>query len=69
MYWDLGYEAYFNGVDVEDNPFDKGMETVLWCDWQDGWYAALDADRKHDERIANHIDGYDRDDLGYSGDY
>lgn len=29
----------------------------------------LDARRRHDQRIADHVDGYDRDDLGESPDY
>jgi ribosome modulation factor len=40
--YDEGYDAYWDGVDVTDNPYDEGMEGRQF--WEAGWRAA----RKHD---------------------
>ena len=40
--FDEGYDAYWDGVDVSDNPYDEGMEGRR--SWEEGWRAA----RKHD---------------------
>ena len=40
--FDEGYDAYWDGVDVGDNPYDE--ETEERRSWEDGWRAA----RKHD---------------------
>ena len=37
-----GYDAYWDGVDVGDNPYDEDAEEQR-C-WEDGWRSA----RKHD---------------------
>jgi ribosome modulation factor len=40
--FDEGYNAYWDGVDVSDNPYDE--ETEERCRWEEGWRTA----RKHD---------------------
>jgi ribosome modulation factor len=45
--FDEGYDAYWDGVDVSDNPYDE--ETEERGSWEAGWHAA----RRHD---------YDEDD-------
>jgi hypothetical protein len=40
--YDDGYDAYWEGVDVSDNPHDE--ETEERCHLENGWRAA----RKHD---------------------
>lgn len=40
--FDEGYDAYWDGRDVSDNPYDE--ETEERRHWEDGWRAA----RKHD---------------------
>jgi hypothetical protein len=40
--YDEDYNAYWDGVDVSDNPCDNGTEERRF--WEDGWRAA----RKHD---------------------
>jgi len=40
--FDEGYDAYWDGVDVSDNPFEE--ETEERKSWEEGWRAA----RKHD---------------------
>ncbi|MGA2063281.1 MAG: hypothetical protein ABSG67_22655 [Thermoguttaceae bacterium] len=37
-----GYDAYWEGVDVSDNPYEE--DTDEHCSWEEGWRAA----RKHD---------------------
>jgi len=37
-----GYDAYWDGSDVEDNPYDEGTENHL--SWNRGWSKA----REHD---------------------
>ena len=40
--FDEGYDAYWNGVDLTDNPYEKGTDD--YRRWEEGWRAA----RKHD---------------------
>jgi ribosome modulation factor len=40
--FDEGYDAYWNGVDAEDNPYEQ--ETEDSRRWQEGWTEA----RNHD---------------------
>lgn len=40
--YDEGYDAYWDGADVVDNPYDEDAEERPV--WEDGWRAA----RKHD---------------------
>jgi ribosome modulation factor len=40
--YDEGYDAYWDGSDVSDNPYDEETEERRY--WEDGWRAA----RKHD---------------------
>ena len=44
-----GYDAYWDGVDREDNPYDQEKEPEKRSSWEEGWREA----RKHD---------YDEDD-------
>jgi len=39
-----GYNAYWEGVDVSDNPYDKKTDADEWESWEAGWREA----RKHD---------------------
>jgi ribosome modulation factor len=41
---DEGYDAYWDGVDAADNPFDEETEAVARVSWESGWREA----RKHD---------------------
>ena len=36
--WQDGYECHENGLDIEDNPHQRG--TIDYADWQDGWLEA-----------------------------
>ena len=47
--YDEGYDAYWDGVDCEGNPYDQEEEPVKRRSWEEGWREA----RKHD---------YDEDD-------
>ena len=67
--WDFGWQAYYDNKDRDQNPYNKGHETILYDDWLSGWETAYDAETKYLKRVADRVDGYDRDDLGYSGDY
>jgi ribosome modulation factor len=40
--FEKGYDAYWDGMDVSDNPYDQDTEERR--KWEDGWRAA----RKHD---------------------
>jgi hypothetical protein len=40
--YDEGYDAYWDGGDVSDNPYDEGTDERPF--WEEGWRAA----RKHD---------------------
>jgi ribosome modulation factor len=43
-----GYDAYWEGVDVADNPYDPADEPDEHKVWEDGWREARKHD--HDER-------------------
>ena len=47
--FDEGYDAYWEGVDVSDNPYDEEKEADARLSWEQGWRKA----RQHD---------YDEDD-------
>jgi ribosome modulation factor len=42
--YDEGYNAYWEGVDVSDNPYDKKTDAAQRESWEAGWREA----RKHD---------------------
>lgn len=41
---EAGYDAYWNGADVSDNPYDEEKDADARLSWEEGWRAA----RKHD---------------------
>lgn len=47
-----GYDAYWNGLDREDNPYDQEQEVGKRNVWEEGWRKA----REHD---------YDESDGGF----
>jgi ribosome modulation factor len=38
--YDAGYEAYWEGADITDNPYDAEMEVDAVRSWQEGWRQA-----------------------------
>jgi ribosome modulation factor len=42
--FDEGYDAYWDGIDGEDNPYDRELEPEKRDSWELGWREA----RKHD---------------------
>ena len=42
--YDNGYDAYWDGLDRDDNPYDQDQEPEQRNSWDEGWRAA----RKHD---------------------
>ncbi|MGA2067227.1 MAG: hypothetical protein ABSG86_19805 [Thermoguttaceae bacterium] len=42
--FDEGYDAYWEGMDVSDNPYDQEKEAEKRNSWEEGWRAA----RKND---------------------
>jgi ribosome modulation factor len=42
--YDEGYDAYWGGIELSDNPYDKETETAQRDSWESGWREA----RKHD---------------------
>lgn len=42
--YDEGYDAYWEGIDLSDNPYDKETEGAERDSWEAGWREA----RKHD---------------------
>jgi ribosome modulation factor len=42
--YDEGYDAYWDGIDKGENPYDMETETVQRDSWEKGWREA----RKHD---------------------
>lgn len=44
----LGYDAYWEGVDESDNPFDPDTEAEYRLAWDEGWRKARGDD--YDER-------------------
>jgi ribosome modulation factor len=47
--YDEGYDAYWEGIDDSDNPYDEKQEADARLSWEQGWRRA----RQHD---------YDEDD-------
>lgn len=67
-FYNMGYIAYQNGFLLKDgrNAAPQfGADHRKWCR---GWRAAR-RDGAIRKRIADRVDGYDRDDLGESPDY
>jgi hypothetical protein len=46
--FDRGYDAYWEGADVTDNPHDAADDPDEYKFWEDGWREARRHD--HDER-------------------
>ncbi len=42
--FEAGYDAYWDGVDIEDNPYDQEKNADEFESWLKGWRTA----RKHD---------------------
>jgi len=42
--FETGYDAYWEGVDVTDNPYDQDREAEKRKSWEEGWREA----RRHD---------------------
>ena len=42
--YDQGYDAYWEGVDVNDNPYDQEKDADGFASWTNGWRKA----REHD---------------------
>jgi ribosome modulation factor len=42
--YDEGYNAYWDGVDLEDNPYEQEKEPEKRGSWEEGWRKA----REHD---------------------
>lgn len=40
--YDSGYQAYFDGLDIDANPFKDGTDD--YEDWESGWVTAADTD-------------------------
>lgn len=66
--FDAGFMARQSMVALSANPFDS---TVLRQQWALGWKLSSRQirDRRQQQRNADRIDGYDRDDLGESQDF
>lgn len=41
-YYDEGYNAYWNGREQEENPYER--KTEAFGLWEDGWHEARDQD-------------------------
>lgn len=39
--YDIGYEAFFEGKEVSDNPFSYENDLKSYGDWEQGWYGGL----------------------------
>jgi hypothetical protein len=37
--YDEGYNAYFNGMDLSENP--HYIDNIKYSEWESGWYSAL----------------------------
>jgi ribosome modulation factor len=42
--FEMGYDAYWDGVDVADNPFQQEEAAESHASWNEGWHEA----RQHD---------------------
>jgi ribosome modulation factor len=47
--YDQGYNAYWDGVDVSDNPFDEDTEADARLAWELGWRKAREHDYDEDD--------------------
>jgi hypothetical protein len=41
---DEGYDAYWEGVDVSENPYDQEEEADACLAWERGWHKARERD-------------------------
>jgi hypothetical protein len=46
--YEAGYDAYWDGVDISDDPYDRETQAKEFQDWEQGWRKARDHD--YDER-------------------
>ena len=42
--YEVGYDAYWDGADVSENPYNQETEAVEYRSWEEGWRKA----REHD---------------------
>lgn len=42
--WDLGYQAYKDGVSYDDNPYDEFLDAGDHYEWKFGWQRAAEDD-------------------------
>jgi len=47
--YDEGYDAYWEGVDVSDNPYDEENESDARLSWAEGWRKARGQDHNENE--------------------
>jgi ribosome modulation factor len=47
--YDEGYDAYWDGVDDVDNPYDQEKEPVKRSSWEEGWREARTHDYDEDD--------------------
>ncbi len=47
--YDIGYDAYWEGAELTDNPYDPKEEADAYQSWEEGWRKAR-------------VDDYDEDD-------
>jgi ribosome modulation factor len=52
--YEEGYDAYWEGVDLNDDPYDEETEDALWESWGAGWRAAQHDDHDENERRRSH---------------
>jgi hypothetical protein len=38
-YWE-GYDAFFNGLVMDENPYDPVMDKAFYLDWEEGYIDA-----------------------------
>lgn len=38
-YWE-GYDAFFNGLAMDQNPYDPAMDKAFYLDWEEGYIDA-----------------------------
>ncbi len=55
-----GYDAYCNGVDITDNPFDANKDPIAHRSWEDAWREghAHDEEESEQQEIATGSGGY-----------
>ncbi len=52
--YEEGFDAYWEGVDLNDNPYDGQAEDALWESWEAGWRAAQHDDHDENEGRRSH---------------